>query len=158
VSTSLRQEFVDASLEPSELCGNLVEWICRPAWHDSRRLADKSPNKRALATGPAKVEREDGTATDMEARFATEYSIDCLRHDLPDAIFGMTRSGSQVVAATAGGMVKRFTITGPNAVYSMTNPAPSQAFVVQQDQLFAVAAHLATDQIPAAGFTGEVVA
>lgn len=70
----------------------------------------------------------------------------------------MTRSGSQVVAATAGGMVKRFTITGPNAVYSMTNPAPSQAFVVQQDQLFAVAAHLATDQIAAAGFTGEVVA
>lgn len=123
----------------------------------TRRVWSGGEGRHFHGWNPITVRDEDGTAADMEARFAKEYSMDCLRHDFAEAVFALARSGSQVVAATAGGAVKRFTISGPQAVYSIPNPAPSQAFIGQQDQLYAVAAHLESDRIAAAGFTGEVV-
>ena len=81
------------------------------------------------------VRDEDGTAADMESRFAKEYSIDALRHDFSDAVFALVRSGERLFAASANGQVKQFTIAGPTAKFDINTPACGEAFIGQQDQL-----------------------
>ena len=92
----------------------------------------------------------------MEERFAKEYSIDLLRHDLPDPVFALLRSGSQLFAATAGGQARSFPISGPLAQFDLNQPAPSHAYLGLQDQLYALDAHAGTGRVAAAGLRGEV--
>ncbi|MBC7818853.1 MAG: hypothetical protein IAG10_18335 [Planctomycetaceae bacterium] len=123
----------------------------------TRRVWSGGEGRHFHGWNPITVRDEDGTAADMESRFAKEYSIDALRHDFSDAVFAMVRSGERLYAASASGHVKQFTIAGPTAKFDINAPAPGEAFTGQQDQLFGLDVHAGTSRIAAAGFTGEVV-
>ena len=103
------------------------------------------------------VRDEDGTAADMESRFAKEYSIDVLRHNFRDAVFALVRSQESLVAASAAGEVKRFTISGPAAKFGMENVASSHDYAGQKEPLFSLDVHAKSSRVAAAGFNGEVV-
>ena len=123
----------------------------------TRRVWSGGEGKHFHGWNPITVRDEDGTAADMESRFAKEYSIDALRHDFSDAVFALVRSGERLVAASANGQVKQFTIAGPTAKFDINTPALGEAFTGQQDQLFALDVHAGASRIAAAGFTGEVL-
>lgn len=123
----------------------------------TRRVWSGGEGKHFHGWNPVTVRDEDGTAADMESRFAKEYSIDALRHDFSDAVFALVRSGERLVAASANGQVKQFTIAGPTAKFDINTPALGEVFSGQQDQLFALDVHAGSSRIAAAGFTGEVL-
>lgn len=123
----------------------------------SRRVWSGGEGQHFHGWNPVTVRDEDGTAADMESRFAKEYSIDAVRHDIPQAVFSFVRSGPQLFTASAQGHVNRFVISGPDAKFNINAPAPTQAFAGQRDQLFAIDAHAGSNRLAATGFTGEVV-
>ena len=62
-----------------------------------------------------------------------------------------------LVAASAAGEVKRFTISGPAAKFGMENVASSHDYAGQKEQLFSLDVHTKSSRVAAAGFNGEVV-
>ena len=123
----------------------------------SRRVWSGGEGHHFHGWNPIMVRDEDGTAADMESRFAKEYSIDVLRHNFRDAVFALVRSQESLVAASAAGEVKRFTISGPAAKFGMENVASSHDYAGQKEQLFSLDVHAKSSRVAAAGFNGEVV-
>ena len=122
----------------------------------TRRVWSGGEGRHFHGWNPITVRDEDGTAADMESRFAKEYSIDVLRHDLPDAVFAMVRSGPRLFAATARGAVQSFAISGPAVKYDLNSRAPAAVFEGLSDQLYAIDVHAGPGRIAAGGFRGEI--
>ena len=123
----------------------------------TRRIWSGGEGQFIHGWNPITVRDEDGTAADMESRFAKEYSIDILRHDFTDAVFSLVRSDERLYAAAADGGVKSFPIAGPAAQFDFNKIAPGQNYPGQTGQLFAVDVHPTIQRIAAAGFNGEVI-
>lgn len=122
----------------------------------TRRVWSGGEGLHVHGWNPLTVRDEDGTAADMEARFAREYSVDLLRHDHADGVFALVRADKHLVAAAPDGQVQRFLISGPEAVFDLKQPAPAELFFGLTDQLFAVDAHPTTGRIAAGGLRGDV--
>jgi WD40 repeat protein len=106
---------------------------------------------------PVTVRDEDGTAADMEARFAKEYSVDHIRHDFGDTVYALVRSGSELFAAAADGQVKNYAIASPAAKFDLNRASTLNTYSGQSDFLFALDVSQASRRIATSGFTGEVV-
>ena len=122
----------------------------------TRRIWSGGEGRHFHGWNPLTVRDEDGTAADMEARFAKEYSIDLVRHDTLDGVLTLTRAGSQLVCASPRGQVQSFTISGPSAKFDLNTKAPAELYNGLADQLYAIDAHPAAGLIAAGGFRGEV--
>lgn len=122
----------------------------------TRRIWSGGEGRHFHGWNPLTVRDEDGTAADMEARFAKEYSIDLIRHDSPWGVLAMIRSGSQLFAATPIGEVNGFSISGPSAKFDLNNKASAQPFSGLFEQLYAIDAHAGTGRVAAGGFRGDV--
>lgn len=124
---------------------------------ESRLVWSGGEGKHFHGWNPITVRDEDGTAADMEERFSKEYSISLLRHDLPAPVFAMARGRTNLLAATADGIVRSFTYRGENAIFDVQKPALYVDYKGQTDQLFAIDYHQESNLIAAAGYRGEVV-
>jgi WD40 repeat protein len=123
----------------------------------SRRVWSGGEGKHFHGWDPVTVRDEDGTAADMEARFAKEYSTALLRHDVSGPVFSLTGHRDHLFSASADGGVRSYTIGGSDAIFDVNKAAPSRTFAGQSDHLFAVDTNRSGDRIAAAGFNGEVV-
>ena len=123
----------------------------------SRRIWSGGEGEHFHGWNPLTVRDEDGTAADMEARFAKEYSIDPIHHDFPDPVFSLQRSGQRLFAASANGQVKQFALTGPDALFDVKRVATRHTYTGHSDYLFALDVSPATTLVAAAGYNGEVV-
>ncbi|MDA1049692.1 MAG: hypothetical protein O3C40_04320 [Planctomycetota bacterium] len=123
----------------------------------SRRIWSGGEGKHFHGWNPVTVRDEDGTAADMEARFAKEYSIDLIHHDFPDPVFSLRRSGNHLFAASANGQVKQFAITGPDALFDVKQVSTLHTYIGHSDHLFAIDVSNVKSLVASAGFTGEVV-
>ena len=123
----------------------------------TRRIWSVGEGQHVHGWNPLTVRDEDGTAADMEARFAKEYSIDLIRHEIPDPILTVLRCDDHLLVGSAGGHVQQFAIRGPDAVFDVQRVAPAQDYVGHGDQLYAVAAHAERSLVAAAGYDGTVV-
>lgn len=121
-----------------------------------RRIWSGGEGRHFHGWNPLTVRDEDGTAADMEARFAKEYSIDLVKHDQPQGVMAMVRAGTQLFATTPRGEACEFTIAGPGARYGLGDKAPAVMYAGLSDPLFAVDAHAAAGLVAAGGFTGDV--
>jgi len=105
---------------------------------------------------PLTVRDEDGTAADMEERFAKEYSIDLIRHDIPGGILAMIRSDTELYAVTPQGKAESYSISGPTAKFDLRQPAHHETYTGPGDALFALDCHATTRMVAAGGFSGEI--
>ncbi|MBC8356875.1 MAG: hypothetical protein H8E66_33305 [Planctomycetes bacterium] len=124
---------------------------------NSRRIWSGGEGQHFHGWNPVTVRDEDGTAADMEARFAKEYSVDLIRHDFPGPVFSIHRSGDHLLAASASGQVKQFSIAGPNAVFDVDKVSAQRTYDGHHDHLFAIDASNSRPLVAASGFKGEVV-
>jgi WD40 repeat protein len=123
----------------------------------SRRVWSGGEGKHFHGWNPVTVRDEDGTAADMEARFAKEYSIDPIHHDFPSPVFALQRSGERLFAAAANGQVKKFALTGPDALFDAKRVATRHTYTGHADHLFALDVNSSAELVAAAGYSGEVV-
>ena len=122
----------------------------------TRRIWSGGEGKHFHGWNPLTVRDEDGTAADMEARFSKEYTIDLIRHDNPDGVLTLHRSGTELFSTSPRGLVQRFNISGPSAKFDLNTKAPDHSYAGLADQLYALDAHTGTGRIAAGGFHGEV--
>ncbi len=123
----------------------------------SRRIWSAGEGRHLHGWNPVTVRDEDGTAADMEARFAKEYSIDLLRHELPNPILAFVRGGERLIVGTSGGQVTQFALRGPDAILDINRVANGQAYLGQKDQIYALAVQPTGTKVAAAGYDGTVM-
>lgn len=121
-----------------------------------RRVWTAGEGKHLHGWDPVTARDEDGTAADMEARFAKEYSVDYIRHDFSQAIFASVRQADHLFAVSAGGLLKQFAIRGPQAKYGVNAAQTLRTFTGHVDQLFAVDASHDGKWIAAGGYNGRI--
>ncbi len=122
----------------------------------TRRIWSGGEGRHFHGWNPLTVRDEDGTAADMEARFSREYTIDLIRHDNPDGVLTLLRSGTELFSTSPRGQVQSFSISGPSAKFDLNTKAPDHSYAGLADQLYALDAHPGTGRIAAGGFHGEV--
>lgn len=123
----------------------------------SRRVWSAGEGKHIHGWNPVTVRDEDGTAADMEARFAKEYSIDLIRHDFADPIFSLHHRGDHLFAAAANGQVKQFAVRGPDALFDVKQVGTHTTYTGHSDHLFAIDVSSSDPLIASAGFDGSVI-
>ena len=120
----------------------------------TRRVWSVGEGQHLHGWNPVTVRDEDGTAADMEARFAKEYSIDLLQHACSQPVFALHRGQSHLFTAAANGEVKSFEI-GPGAVFGLKQQAEKKRYVGHEDQLYSLDLS-SSGLLAAAGFSGEI--
>lgn len=123
----------------------------------SRRVWSGGEGKHFHGWNPVTVRDEDGTAADMEARFAKEYSIDLIHHDFTAPVFSIVRDHGRLFAAAADGQVKQFAIHGPGVVFDAKKIGTLHSYSGQKDYLFTVSVCHERGLVAAAGYSGDLV-
>ena len=121
----------------------------------TRRVWSAGEGLHLHGWNPVTVRDEDGTAADMESRFAKAYSVDHIRHDFRDHIFRLVHADSRLFAAAADGQVKEFAIHGPQARFDPNNVSTLRTLAGHSDFLFSLDVN--NGLVAAAGYSGEVV-
>ncbi len=96
---------------------------------------------------PEKARDENGTAADMENRFAKKGHARYLEHGFKQEVFALAVSGGQVFAASADGGVKQFDLATMKEV---------RAYVGHHDWVYALDCDAAANRLVTAGYDGEV--
>ena len=122
---------------------------------NSRRVWSGGEGNHLHGWDPVTIRDEDGTAADMEARFAKEYSTAMIRHDFGQMVFSLRHSDGRLYAASANGQVKQFAIVGEEATFDLNRIGTVRTYEGHADHLFAVDAK--NNLVAAAGYNGEVV-
>lgn len=96
---------------------------------------------------PAKAQEENGSANDMEERFAKAGHTRYLEFSSTRPVFGLTMAGGQVYTAAGDGKVRRHDPRSGKLVREYPGP---------DDWLYCVAATAAGNRVAAGGFDGMV--
>jgi len=96
---------------------------------------------------PEKARDENGTAADMENRFAKKGHARYLGHGFQQEVFALAVSGGQVFASSADGMVKQFDLE------SLTEVRP---YAGHHDWVYALDYDATTSRLATGAYDGEV--
>lgn len=96
---------------------------------------------------PEKAHEENGSAIDMEARFAKAGHTRYLEYAAPRPVYALTLGGGQVFTAAGDGKVRQHDPASGKLTREYAGPT---------DWLYGVAAHAGTKRVAAAGFDGTV--
>lgn len=96
---------------------------------------------------PEKAHDENGSAIDMEARFAKDGHTKYLDYASPRPVFALAVAGGKVYAAAGDGKVRE---------HDPAAKKPTREYLGSTDWLYCVAAHPKSNRVAAAGFDGTV--
>jgi WD40 repeat protein len=96
---------------------------------------------------PVKASQENGTAADMEERFAKESHARYIEHGFGQEVFALQVRGGQVFAAAADGLVKQFDLASGKEI---------RVYRGHSDWVFAVDYDPATQRAVTGAYNGEV--
>ena len=96
---------------------------------------------------PEKARDENGTAADMENRFAKKSHARFIEHGFREEVFALTVRGGQAFAASADGMVKEFDLAALKEV---------RAYAGHRDWVYALDAEPAANRLATGAYDGEV--
>lgn len=124
---------------------------------ESRRVWTAGEGNHLHGWDPVSVRDEDGTAADMEERFAREYSVDLLRHNLNGPVLSWTAHGNDLLVAGESGGIRAFTYRGDRASYALEPVAHSLSYEGVHSPIYAVDFSMHQNAIATCGQEGTVV-
>lgn len=96
---------------------------------------------------PVKAAEENGTAADMEDRFASQGSSRYIEHGFTQEVFALLMQGGQVFAASGDGTIKQFDVN---------TLKETRAFKGHSDWVFSLSYNAPSHRLVSGAFNGEV--